>query len=777
MDFWCLMTFYKKTFLLFFLFFVFSCLGASEVYAMTVKKINVIGNKRIPAKDIIETSSILVNEDFEDENIDDAIKLLMATGNFEKVSIKNKNSVVTIIVKEYQRINQIIIQGNKKVKTEDLLKVVNLQSRDAFDITKLKSSVALIKEAYESIGLMNTHVTASLANVKENRADVIFTIVEGKPAKVKYIQIIGAKNFPVSKIKSLLITKETNILSWLTQGNVYSEDRLNADEEIMKQFYQSKGYADFRVLSRRVSFNSKTNDYTIIYTIDEGIRYKIGSVLIENQIKELNVSDNLKKISTKPGDWYNIEKISQSIEALNEIAANNGFAFATIDVHSDRNFSKKTLSLVYNINKGTRIYVEKIEIRGNTKTKDKIIRRAFDIVEGDAFNQILLQKAKRRLDNSGFFQSVSLSTKAGSAPDKIILVVEVSEQNTGTISASAGYATGEISPGFTFEGSMREANLLGRGQSIDFSASVGASEAKTFNLSFKDPYFLGYRISSGIDLFRASYLMNDSYNASQTGVTGSLGFALTDNLALTLAYNYVIEKFALSSSDYPPAIIEAGQKPRFRSSVQYGLNYNTLDNMIVPHDGNFMRISQEASGLGGDARFLKTTGKFFYYKTLVETLDLVGSVSFNGGIVGDLGGNSLQVFDMFKNTNDTIRGFRYNGIGPTQANKNGDPYFLGGKKMMNAAIETTFPFPIIPSSLGLRGAFFVNAGTIYDSFYKPKKDEALIEGDSQNWRVSAGASLLWLSPLGPLRFDYALPLKKYPNDIVQNFVFGISTQF
>jgi len=767
---------------------VLSVTTLSSAQAAVVRSIDVQGNKRVDSQTIRDNIGIKPGQNFSNDEIDAGVKRLFAMGLFSDVHMNVVGNALVVQVKEYEVVNQILFQGNKKIKDPDLLRVLSLKPRGGFDPTKLKADEETIREAYKYIGRSDATVSARTVDLGEGRVNVVFQINEGKKTKIADISFEGNHAFGERRLRDVIATKESGLLSWLTRGDVYSEDRLAADQEALRRFYNNRGYADFQIVSANAVLNEATNEYTIKFVLDEGAKYKVGNVEVESTVPGVNTNTMKGALKTKKGDTYSAKKVEDSVIALNNEVANSGYAFAKVEPRGDRNFTDHTISLVYNIDQGPRAYVQRIEIRGNNKTRDFVIRREFDLNEGDAFNQTMVQRAKRRLEGLGFFQTVNITTEPGSEPDQVILIVDVTEKSTGEFSIGGGYTTGGESPGASVEASITERNFLGRGQYVRIGAGAGEDDARNYNLSFTEPYFLGYRLAAGFDLFHNTYRMNDDYDVKQTGGSLRLGVPVTEDLTASLAYNYVQEEFKLDNDSrgdewlrqqYAGAIINAASRGTWtRSSVSYGLTFNTIDNMKSPHDGLFIRASEEYAGLGGDANFLKTSGKAMMYKTISEEYDLVGLLSVGGGYIKTIGDDGARIFDMFKSNTDMIRGFKYNGIGPRQLSGNGDQYFLGGTTYMNATAEVQFPMPVVPESLGMRGAIFADAATIYDSSYTPDLSiENPVTGDSSAWRSSAGVSLMWASPFGPLRFDYAWPISKQDGDRTQAFNFGVSTKF
>ncbi|WP_455475550.1 outer membrane protein assembly factor BamA [Bartonella sp. B17] len=769
-----------------------SVMMVGEVRASVVNSIEVRGNKFVSAQAIRDNMDIKAGQNFSSGDVDAAVKQLFGLGLFYDVKINQVHDKLVVLVKEYAVVNQVLFQGNKSFKDPDLQRFISLKPNEPFNSAKLSADINVIREAYKTVGRNNVTVTVQTINLGKGRVNVVFNIVEGRKTKISNITFKGNKAFGSRRLRDVIITKPSGIMSLLMRGDVYSEERLAVDEEALRRFYYNRGYADFRVVSSKAVFDETSNAYKIDFVLDEGARYKIGDIQIESDIEGIDVKSIRKSLKTHPGDVYSAENIEQSVAIINNKFADSGYAFAKIEPRGNRNLTNHTISIVYNVEQGSRAYVQRIEIRGNDKTHDYVIRREIDLNEGDAFNQTLLQRAKRRLENLGFFKAVNISMIPTDQHDQVVLVIDVVEAPTGNLSFSGGYTTGGTSPGMSFEVSLAEHNLGGRGQYVRLGLGAGQEKSRNYNLSFVDPHFLGYRLSAGVDLFRSTYRADKAYDVRQTGGSLRFGVPISDQLSANLTYSYVQEEYDFGGNydltndvvtkelydKYSGAIVQAAKhSPWKRSSITYGLTYNTIDDMRNPHDGLYVRVLQEYAGLGGNAKFLKTTGKAMMYRTLSDPMDLVGLLSFGAGYIHEIGQEGARIFDMFKSF-DLIRGFKYNGIGPRQVSNKGEVYFLGGTTYINATAELQFPIPIVPEGLGLRGALFADAATLYGNNYKPVfQGEAPVTNIKSAWRTSAGASLMWESPFGPLRLDYAWPITKQEGDGVQKFNFGISTKF
>jgi outer membrane protein insertion porin family len=753
--------------------------------AAVVSRIEVRGNRRVEEQTIRNYIGIRPGVPFSNSDIDEAVKRLFDTGLFSDVRINQVGGTLVVEVDEYAIVNQVIFQGNRKIKDADLARAVQLQPRGTFSNALLDSDVETIRRAYARIGRDDATVTPQVIDLGENRVNVVFEIQEGGRTRIAAVNFVGNNAFSDRRLADVISTKRSTLVSFLFRDDVYSEDRLRADEEALRRFYYNRGYADFRVISSSAELDEARNEYTVTFTVDEGERYTFGDVSIESTIPEISPESLQPLLETRPGKVYSAEKVEDTIIALTERVAGLGYAFAQVTPRGSRNFEDRTIAVVYSIDQGPRTYIERIEIRGNIRTRDYVIRREFDISEGDAFNQVLIQRAKRRLENLDFFSAVNISTVPGSEPDQVILVVDVVEKPTGEFSIGAGYSTGQgLSgvDGFSVEGSVSERNFLGRGQYIRVAIG-GGRRTRDYTLSFTEPYFLGQRISAGFDIYRQTREYTN-YDTQLTGATVRFGLPITEALSTQLAYNYTREEYDFSSrcdanNDGVPdagcnvsAAIVSGvaTSPWTKSSVSASLIYNTIDDIRNPRAGIYATLTTEYAGLGGDANFLKVSARGNYYHTLSEELDLVGLLTVGGGHIEPVGSTGLRVFDHFQSSSRIIRGFDFNGIGPVDTTTG---EHLGGTTYFHATAEAQFPMPAIPESLGLRGAFFIDAATLYGN----DLSGVTMASTGMEWRASVGASLIWASPFGPLRIDYAVPIAKEPTDDVEHFNFGISTRF
>ncbi len=619
----------------------------SVAQAAVVSSIDVRGNQRVDSGTIREYVGIQPGRSFGPADVNEAVKTLFGTGLFSDVRINQVGSTLVVEVDEYSIVNAVIFQGNKKIKDADLASAVQLKPRSTYSQAALDADIEAVRQAYSRVGRDDATVSGRIMDLGENRVNVIFEVVEGGRTKIANVTFVGNNAYGDGRLREVITTKQSNLLSFLFRNDVYSEDRLRADEEALRRFYYNRGYADFRVISSFAELDEAKNEYTVTFTIEEGERYTFGDISVESTLEGVDADSLNAQIETRSGKVYSAENVEDTIIGLTEEVVGRGYAFAQVTPRGDRNFENRTISVVYSVDQGPRTYVERIEIRGNDRTRDYVIRREFDVSEGDAFNQVLIQRAKRRLERLDYFQTVNISTVPGSQPDQVYVIIDVVEKPTGEFSVGAGYSTKSEATGtggVSVEGSVSERNFLGRGQYIKVSAG-GGKNARDFSLSFTEPYFLGRRIAAGFDIYRQTRNYADRYSSNTTGASVRLGLPITEALTTQVAYNFSREEYELDDKcvDDPTTVVTENpcniapqilnaitQSPWVKSSVSGTLLYNTIDDPKNPREGIYSTFSVEYAGLGGDAEFVKLTGRGSYYHTLLEEQDVVGVLT--GGV-------------------------------------------------------------------------------------------------------------------------------------------------
>jgi outer membrane protein insertion porin family len=740
--------------------------------AAVIRNISVRGAERTGAETVMSSLTIVPGKNFSNADIDQSIKRLYATGLFSDVRISVSGGTLVVVVNENQLINQVVFNGNRKIKDDKLRLLVKSQPLGPYSESLVEADLQALRRAYDEIGRSDVEITTQTVAVGDGRLNLAFVINEGGRTKIDQINFEGNNAYSDYRLRAVIATKESGLFSFITRRDIYSQDKLRADEEALRQFYYNHGYADFRVLSSDAVLDPATNTYVVTFQVDEGERYKFGPVTVESTVEGVDPAELQSLAETREGKTYRARDVQDSMSAISKRVASLGYPFARVTPRGNRDMANKTIAVDYVIDQGERAYVERIEIRGNTATRDYVIRREFDMAEGDAYNQERVAEAKRRLERLGYFSKVDIATQPGSAPDRVVLVVDVVDQSTGSFGIGAGYATG--GEGFILEASIEEKNFLGRGQYIRVSASGGAL-TRNYSISFTEPYFLGYRLAAGFDLFKSSSSIMENYAYADQGFSLRVAAPITNDISTTFRYNY--KELRYTSDSYyrlsQPYRRVVDGSPWVQSSVSNTVTYNTLDTATLPHEGILASLTQEIAGLGGDSRYYRISGRARGYYTISDEMDLIGSLSTSAGHVVSLDGKSLNVFDQFALDSNDIRGFADSGIGPRMR---GDP--IGGTTYMTASAEMTFPLPGVSQDSGFRGGFFVDAGTLFGNDVKVKEPtKGKLHGVGMDWRVATGASLIWASPFGPLRVDYAIPVMKQDHDIIQNLKFGISTAF
>ena len=750
--------------------------SATRAEAAVVRSIQVSGADRVSAETVKANISIQSGKNFSNADIDESVRRLYATGYFSDVKISVSGGTLVVVVNENQLINAVVINGNRKIKDDKLEAVIRSRAQGPFSETTIEADKQAIRDAYAAIGRSDATVTTQTYPLGNGRVNLAFIVDEGDRTKISQINFVGNEAFSNSRLRSVILTKKSNFLSFLTRKDVYSEDKLRADEEALRQFYFNNGFADFRVISAEAVLDEASNEYVVTFTVEEGQRYNFGDVNVESTVEGLDPEELKGLVETRPGKVYRAKDVQDSMSEISQRVAAKGYPFARVTPRGNRDLGNGTIAVDYLVDQGERAYVERIEIRGNTRTRDFVIRREFDIGEGDAFNQEVITRAKRRLEALGYFSTVNITTAPGSQADRVVLIVDVQDQSTGSFGIGAGYETGNDG-GFKLEASIEEKNFLGRGQYIRLAAG-GGKNSRDYSLSFTEPYFLGYRLAAGFDIFKNEDKSEDYYNVNSQGFTLRVTAPITEDLSTTFKYNYtkLDYKSALTPRDSRLSspywdVVEGG--PWVRSSISHTLTFDTIDDRTLPRDGIFAQVTQEFAGLGGDSDYYKLTGKARYFHTILEDADVIGSLSVSGGHVWGTGSGNLKVFDQFTLSASELRGFESSGIGP-RATSTGDA--LGGTTYFTASAEASFPLPLVPRDSGFRGAIFADAGTLYGNKVATIGSDGL-KGTDMSLRASVGASIIWASPFGPLRFDYAVPIKKESFDEVQRFKFGIATQF
>jgi outer membrane protein insertion porin family len=757
---------------------------SAHAQGASIQAIRVEGNKRVEPETIRAYLTFSPGDSYDPAQIDESLKVLFATGLFQDVRIRRDGGTIVVVVVENPIVSRVAFEGNREVDDDALVAEVQLKSRSVYTRARVQADVQRILNVYRRQGLYGAQVDPKIINLDTNRIDVVFEISEGPATKVRAINFIGNSAFSESQLRYIITTSQTNILSFLKGNNVYDQDRLSLDRELLRQFYLKNGYANVRIVSATADLDPGGRGFFITFTIDEGERYRFGTVNIESSLPSLNTGMLGPYILVRSGKWFNSQKVESTTEALTLGVSLQGYAFGQVKTRMDKDESTRTVNLVFVIDEGPRIYIERINIVGNIRTEDHVIRRQFRLAEGDAFNRLLVELARKRLRALGFFKTVEVEAEQGSAPDRVVLMVKVLEQPSGELSFGAGYSSSE---GIIGDIAITERNLMGKGQYVRLGFS-GSLDRAQVDFSFTEPYFLDRNMSAGFDLFHKEVNLTDESSFSQRDTGGNLrlGFPIADNTQMGLRYRYVQQDIFDVSNDASLAVKEA-EGTAAVSSVGYTLAYDSRNVPQAPTNGYFASFSQDFAGLGGDVNYIRSVVDARYYYPVTNKITFVGRGQA-GHIVG-WGGEDVRLTDLFFKGGETIRGFERAGYGPRDACTNPisgitvpicSKDSLGGELFWATTAEVRFPFPYVPDSLGMQGAVFVDAGSLWQPSGLAETavaNEGSFILDSSAVRLSTGFSLIWQSPLGPLRADFAEALLKEDFDRTEFFRFGASSNF
>ena len=794
-----------------------------------IQSISVLGNQRVEANTVASYLLFAPGDPYSEERIDLSLKTLYATGLFADVVIDPRDGNVLIQVIENPIINRVIFEGNKSLKSDKINDEISAEPRSLFTRSQVQEDVTRIIELYRQSGRFGATVEPKVVEQPQNRVDLIFEITEGPVTGVRRINFIGNNEFSDRKLRREIATAESRWYRIFSSNDNFDPGRLEYDREQLRTFYTNRGFADFRVTSATAELTPDQDDFYITFAVDEGGEYRWGDISVETELEALNPDFLERIVAIEEGEVFNSSQIEDAIDSLNFIAGTSGYAFVDIQQDLRLNREDKTVDLVFNLVEGPRVYIERIDIVGNTTTLDYVIRRELELVEGDAFNRILLDRSRNRVRALRFFEEVEIEETQGSAPDRAVVKVTVKEQPTGELSFSAGFSSADA---FLVDLSITQRNLRGRGQLLRFVIRA-SSNRREIDARFTEPRFLGRNLAAGVELFDVviDFLDEAGFRSSRTGGQVSLAFPLTQNTSLSTRYSLRSESIEFPQEDQCDQILTDNLENnlsasniqllslcqqvggRLSSILGYTFGWDRRDDPITPTGGFDMRFSQDVAGIGGDVQYLRTDLRANAYKGLFP--GVIASTTLAGGYIRGWDGEPVQVNDRYFKGNFEFRGFDNAGIGPRVINYvaetdstfiptgagsegfDGRRQALGGNLFGLAAAEVSFPVGI-PQLLG---SVFIEAGTVglldEDFQYNIIIDEGasgLTRGsscdgitapgvicqrtyDALDPRVTAGASVFWESPFGPIRFDFTQPIVKQPFDDRKSFQFTTRTRF
>jgi len=724
------------------------------------------GNQRVEPETIVSYMTVRQGDVFGVDDINDSLKRLFATGLFADVSIRREGDYLIVRVVENPIINRIAFEGNLRIKDDTLRQEVQLRPRVVYTRTRVQSDVKRILDVYRRNGRFGATVEPKIITLEQNRVDLVFEISEGPLTKIQKISFIGNRRYSDRTLKGEIFTRESAWYRFFSAADKYDPEQLAFDQESLRRFYLKNGYADFRVLSAVAELTPDKDAFFITFTMEEGERYKFGKLDVESKIPDVDVGPLKDLITVNEGDWYNADEVENTILALTNAVGDLGYAFVEVRPIVNRDREKHTISVNFEIQEGPRVFVERIDIGGNVRTLDRVIRREFRLVEGDAFNAAKLNRSRARIRNLGFFSRVDVTNVPGSSPDETVVKVDVTEQSTGSLGLGAGYSTTE---GVLANIKLQERNLLGRGQ--DLSASITASQIRQeFDISFTEPYFLDRNLKAGFDLF---HITNDSsqyasYQTMRTGVGLRMGYEINERWSQRLRYKLQQDKVQNVPATASLAIRQQ-EGTTLTSQIGQDLLYDRRDSTVDTKKGFFARLSADYAGLGGDVKYVRGRLNAGIFYPVTE--DIVGSLTMTGGIIQALNGQDVRITDRFFLGGSTLRGFQPSGVGPRDL-ATGDA--LGGKKVYYGSLQFRFPIGL-PDEFGITGVLFSDAGSLSDIDETPPTFPDVV--DSGSLRASWGAGIAWKSPVGPLSMDFAWPLAQEPYDRTEVFRLSFGTRF
>jgi outer membrane protein insertion porin family len=746
-----------------------------------VQRILVDGNERIERDTILSYLSIQPGDTVGPEQIDLAIKTLFKTDLFADVAIELQNGTLAVRVVENPIINQVVFEGNHNTKDDKLRDEVTVRPRGIFTRAKVQGDVQRIVELYRRQGRISVTVTPKIVQLPQKRVDLIFEIDEGKKSGILRINFLGNKQFSENDLRGIVVTKESRFYRFFSSNDNYDPDRLDYDQEQLRKFYRNHGFYDFRIINSVAELAPDKNGFVVTYTIDEGQKYKFGKMKVVTALKKLNGDLLQQLLPIREGQMYEDDKIEKATDALTFAAGAAGFAFVDVVPHYSANKKARTVDLTFDVREGPRVYVDRIDIVGNTQTLDYVIRREMLVTEGDAYNRVLVDRSKQQVRALGFFKDVDIKQLPGSAPDRTVLQVNVTQQPSGELSFSAGYSSVDR---LVADIGVTQRDFGGRGQDVRAEVSVG-SLRQLINLSFTEPRFLGRTLSAGFDLFaqRYDFTSYSGYTSNSIGGSVRFGFPLGQYLSLSTRYSIHNDQVTVASGECgnPPLlspVICSEVGSFFTSAPGYTLRWDHRNDAFNPTRGFYVQMSQDFAGLGGTTKYVNTQAEGGWYHGF--TPDFIFSVTGNAGYVAGWGGDTVRVNDRFYEGGNSFRGFQVAGIGPRDTN----PSFnqaLGAKFFAIGSIEQTFPDGL-PEQYGIKTALFTDFGTaglLDDADKRDSLTHAIVPTvkDDLKLRASVGISVFWKSPLGPIRIDLSDVLAKAPYDKTETFKFSTSTRF
>ena len=730
----------------------------------TISQIEVEGTQRVEPQTVLSYLDLKVGDPMTRDSLNRALKRLFATGLFADVTLRQRGEALVVEVAENPVINEIAFEGNDRIEDAELLAEIQMRPRQVFTRTKVQNDVSRLYQVYRRNGRFASSIEPKIIRLEQNRVNLVFEVDEGDVTNVESIRFVGNRRFSDDRLRSEITTKESAWYRFISSSDQYDPDRLAFDQELVRRFYFSQGYADFEMVGAVAELSNDRSDFFVTFTVDEGKRYKFGNIAIDSKLRNFDSDQlNIHLDPLKEEKWYNATEVQKTVDRITDALGDLQYAFVTVRPQSDKKRDDGLVDVVFQINEAPRTFVERINVNGNIRTLDKVVRREMNLVEGDPFNRSKLQRSEQNIRNLDFFETVDVQVKPGSAPDKTVVDVDVAEKSTGELSIGAGFSTND---GPLADLRIRERNLLGKGQDLLFSTTI-AGERTEFNMAFTEPHFLDRDLSAGIDAFHVTRDFQDesSYDQRRTGGGLRLGYPLSERWRQTWRYRAERNEITDVKSGASRFIREQ-EGERDTSAISQRLAYDSRDSTIFPTDGWFLWLDTEVAGLGGDAKYImgRTGGSYYYPIADKWVLNILGET----GAIEGYSDTDVAINERFFIGGNTLRGFEQGGIGPRDISTNDS---LGGNYFYRGTAELSFPLGL-PDALGILGHAFSDAGSLFelDSTGSQIADE-------QSIRATVGLGLSWRSPFGPVRVDFATPIAEEDFDETEAFRFNFGTRF
>ena len=746
--------------------------GAAPEQSGIVRDIVVQGNERIEASTVASYLPIARGDRVDAASIDVALKALSRTDLFTDIAIELRGDTLVVRVVENPIINQVVFDGNRALNDEKLRDEVTIHPRSIFTKAKVQADVQRIVELYRRSGRITVQVTPEIVELPQKRVDLIFKVSEGDKTGIDHINFLGNKAFKDGSLQDVIVTKETHWYKFFTSNDNYDPDRIEYDREQLRKYYTNRGYYDFRVISTIAELTNDQKRFNVTYTIDEGERYRFGKLTVTTgDVRRLNGNVLRALLPIKEGQVYQADKIEQAVDALTFAAGSSGFAFVDIRPRYTPNRTTHTIDVNFEVREGQRVYIDRIDIVGNTRTVDPVIRRELRVAEGDAYNRVLVDRSVTEIKRLGFFKTVEIEQVPTGSNDRTNLRVKVEEQPTGELSFGAGYSSVDK---LLLDVGISEHNFRGRGQDIRLRASVGSLQ-KQIDASFTEPRFLGADLRGGIQAYDYSYDYSSQagFQTNSLGTTFSLGYPLSNNAYFQGHYSIHRDDVRVDSDSCDTGSISitiCGQRGNsLTSNVGYILTVDARNDPIKPTHGFIATVGQDFAGVGGNVQYVRTDVSGTWYYGI--TSNLIFSANGAAGYIFGWGGDNVRINDRYFKGGNTFRGFEIAGIGPR------DTAFdeaLGGKLFGIGSFELGLP-NLLPAQYGIKTALFTEFGTL-GTLDKSAKVSATVQ-DALGLRASTGVSVFWNSPMGPIRLDFSKVLRKEDYDRTEGFRFSTATQF